>query len=136
MRSTIEYNLAALNGDGKEGDGNGFKLGGRWKDSRSERGVWVGGRHTVRYNLSFDNLSTGFTDNGSDGNVYDRNVAYGNRNTGSYASVKHSDPADAEPVLARLREQYRQIFAAGLIRPETNPLPQDFAKVRAFGVWP
>ncbi len=136
MESLIEYNLAALNGDQKQGDGNGFKLGGRWKDNHPERAVWVGGRHTVRCNVSFNNLSTGFTDNGSKGNVYERNVAYGNRNTGSYASAKYSDPANAEPILVKLKEQYKQIFDAGLIRPETNLLPPEFDKVRAFNVWP
>jgi len=134
--SLIEYNLATLNGDQKNGDGNGFKLGGRWKTDRPERDIWLGGGHTVRRNVSFDNLSTGFTDNGSTGNRYEDNVAYGNRNTSAYASVKHTDPADAEPILARLRERYLEVFDAGLIRPEVNRLPGDFDKVRALGLWP
>ena len=134
--SLIEYNLATLNGDQKEGDGNGFKLGGRWKTQRPERDIWLGGGHTVRRNVSFDNLSTGFTDNGSMGNRYEDNVAYGNRNTGAYASVTHTDPAAAAPILARLRERYLEVFDAGLIRPEVNPLPDDFDKVRALGLWP
>jgi len=123
--SLIEYNLAALNGDQRDGDGNGFKLGGKWPDKNE----WRGGGHTVRSNVSFDNMSTGFTNNGSKGNTYESNAAYGNRNTGSYSSVKHTDPAIAEPILAEIRKKYRQIFDSGLIRPRINPLPVEFDRV-------
>ena len=134
--SLIEYNLATTNGDQKDGDGNGFKLGGRWKNACPERDIWLGGRHTVRHNLSFDNLSTGFTDNGSSENTYEVNVAFGNKNTGGYASVKHVKPDRAAPILAKLRQHYQGLFDAGLIRPNVNLLPPNFEQVWALGVWP
>jgi hypothetical protein len=134
-RSTIEWNFACANGDQKEGDGNGFKLGGKWKKQGRE-GPWDGGENVVRNNLSVWNLSTGFTDNGSTGNKYERNVSFGNLNTGSYASVEHSAPAGAERIRAKIRQRFAALIAERIIRPTVNPLPVGVGLIRELKVWP
>ncbi len=127
--SVIEYNIATRNGDGKDGDGNGFKLGGHWKDDRPTSEVWTGGQHTVRHNLSFDNNSTGFTNNGSDANTYEGNVAYENANTSGYASVPHMDPANAQPILAEVQAKFRELVEVRLLRLDHHPFPPEFEPV-------
>ena len=127
--SVIEYNIATRNGDRKDGDGNGFKLGGHWKDDRPTSAVWTGGQHTVRHNLSFANNSTGFTGNGSGGNIYDGNVAYGNANTSGYASVPHTGPARTEPILAEVRAKFREHVKVRLLRLDLHPFPPEFEPV-------
>jgi len=134
-RSIIEWNFACANGDQKEGDGNGFKLGGKWKN-RGQDDPWDGGENVVRNNLSVWNLSTGFTDNGSSGNKYERNVSFGNLNTGSYASVEHSAPEGAERIRAKIRQRFAALIAERIIRPTVNPLPLGVGLLRELKVWP
>jgi len=133
-RNTIEWNFACANGDLKEGDGNGFKLGGRWKNRVDS--PWNGGENVVRNNLSVYNLATGFTDNTSKDNRYEGNIAYGNRNTGPYASQPHSAPEAGEPILARIRSYYAQMIAQEVLRPTLHPLPGGFSMIYALKVWP
>jgi hypothetical protein len=54
--AVIEYNIVYGNGYGSDGDGNGFKLGG---------GGGTGG-HRVVGNIAFNNLRSGFHNNGAD----------------------------------------------------------------------
>ena len=131
----IEYNFACSNGDRKEGDGNGFKLGGNRQQSRPG-GLWDGGDNFVRHNLACWNLSTGFTDNGSSHNQYDQNVSFGNLKVSSYASVPHGDPEEAERIRAKIRQRFTELLVGGIIQPEVHPLPQDVGLIRELKVWP
>jgi hypothetical protein len=75
----LEYNWAWENGydeDGNvAGDGNGFKLGGR----RPQTSGNTSGGHTVRYNLSWDNRRSGFTENSANKRItFHHNTAYRN----------------------------------------------------------
>ena len=131
----IEWNFSCANGDLLDGDGNGFKLGGKWKHL-DDSSPWDGGGHIVQNNLSVWNMSTGFTDNGSSGNKYEGNAAFGNRNTGSYASVKHTDPAEAERIRANIRKRFAALIAENVICPEVHPLPMGIGIFRELKVWP
>lgn len=134
-QNTIEYNFACSNGDNKEGDGNGFKLGGNRQQKRPG-GLWDGGENIVRHNLSCWNLSTGFTDNGSSHNKYEHNVSFGNLNTGPYASVPHGDPKEAESIRAKIREKFSELMDGGIIQQEVHPLPLDVGLIRELKVLP
>ncbi len=134
-RNTIEWNLACANGDQKAGDGNGFKLGGKWRN-RGKDDTWNGGENVVRNNLSMWNMSTGFTDNGSSGNRYEGNVAFGNLNTSSYASVKHTGSDQAERIRVKLRERFKMLISEEVIRPTVNPLPLGVGLIRELKIWP
>ena len=58
-------------GNGGTGDGNGFKLG----------GAGAGGNNTALGNISYSNMTCGFTSNGS-GDYYANNTAYNNGSCG------------------------------------------------------
>jgi parallel beta-helix repeat protein len=134
-QNTIEYNFACSNGDRKEGDGNGFKLGGNWKNRRPDS-TWDGGENIVRHNLSCWNLSTGFTNNGSSHNEYEHNVSFGNLNTSAYASVPHCNPREADGIRAEIRKRFSQLIDDGIIQQEVHPLPLDVGLIRELKVWP
>jgi len=68
--NTVSYNTVSKNGG--TGDGNGIKLG----------GSPTGGFNTVIGNVSYSNVTSGFTSNGSGGNKYFNNVAYNNGKDG------------------------------------------------------
>jgi len=133
-QAVIEWNFSCANGDLLNGDGNGFKLGGKWK--HLDNSPWKGGGHIVRNNLSVWNMSTGFTDNGSSGNRYEGNVVFGNRNTGPYASIKHTDPTAAQRIRANIRERFATLIAEGVIHPQVHPLPGGIGMFRELKVWP
>ncbi len=129
----IEYNYSCANGDRKKGDGNGFKLGGRWSDRESN---WLGGHNTLRNNVSAWNRGVGFTDNGSKGNRYEGNVAYGNRSQSAYASVKHTAPATADSICEKIRGHFSKLIAAGVLRPNLHTLPPEMGLLNELPCWP
>lgn len=136
MRNTVEFNLSTDNGDGRNGDGNGFKLGGNRRGAILESATWTGGGNTVVSNVSFGNRGTGFTNNHGKDNRFEGNVAFGNGNTGGYAAIPETDPAAAEPIRQRIRAAFSGLKAEGILLPGWESLPDEFAKVRALGLWP
>ncbi|MBN1490806.1 MAG: right-handed parallel beta-helix repeat-containing protein, partial [Phycisphaerae bacterium] len=134
-RNTIEWNFACANGDQQDGDGNGFKLGGKWRN-RGPDDPWDGGEHIVRNNLSVWNQSTGFTDNSSSGNRYEGNVAFGDRNTGSYASVNHSPATAGEPIREKIRQRFQTLIEEGVMQPTIHRLPLAVGLIYELKIWP
>lgn len=81
--NTITNNVAYRNGG--TGDGNGFKLGGNA----------TGGNNRVVGNVSYSNLTCGFTSNGN-GNYYEGNTSYNNGSCGfndSWRNAGNTQPS-------------------------------------------
>ena len=68
--NTVAYNIVHHNGG--TGDGNGIKAG----------GAVTGGHNLVTHNISYSNVTSGITGNGSGGNNFKNNVTYGNGKDG------------------------------------------------------
>lgn len=86
--NTISHNIAHHNGG--TGDGNGLKLGG---------GGSEGGNNIVKNNISYSNLSDGFTSNSSGGNMYYNNVAYNNAVYGFSDGWRTTPPDDQSKLI-------------------------------------
>jgi len=79
INTLIEYSISYDNGKGEKGNGKGFKLGGD-RDPNSLLGTGV----TARFNLAFNNKSSGYDDNSAKHLTLTNNTAYHN---GGYGFV-------------------------------------------------
>ncbi len=134
VSNLLELNFSARNGDTDRGDGNGFKLGGHWGDKRDV--VWFGGHHLVRWNVSANNMHTGYTNNGSTGNQFEGNAAFGN-GTGWQDVQISGGPAEAAALMARIRAYWQRQIAVGRVNWQRamREYPREFSEaLKALGI--